>query len=578
MGGNLAALARSLRHGAVVVVALATASVTSAAIAAPSGYPMRSAARPGFCDYYYEWLGKVRFPLQPDQHATYTYVAPSNQAGSDGIGFLVQGQFVHSVWTSWMTYTGHIRPYSIANFVNNPPENSNEPVLPNAGSIDPFIDGQRMLGKPRNFRLLFVPEAYKGRVARVLDGVPRAGIPKPNIKPYPTPRHGNSGNFWLLANRNYVAFPGYNPGGTLKHTFPTVTAVKLATGNPVDCQRYNQIPESLQRSPMDPPATLNYGRIPARIVLKNGSIFTGVDAAPSAQFSPANPKGLVLFTRPPIEPGADVATIPPPDNCSGYLGTSLDPRVISLIRIPHLANYTDGVTVTRLSTYPNRVDLSLPWQASYESVVAYGSSPGLYLPGSPRTNSLADQELKADATGGSTIIVWPRHLSRPARAEITAYAARRHWAIMRGGTAGLLTGANVLVRIKAAASNYYGSMSRLPCFYGTPADPRHSGVPWADVPIGTRAQPSRYVATGVTMGERTPDGIISAAPQGVTCSSVADLTSGKCLRALKKYIKSTGGSYFAPCHRHQCLLITGPLPPRLDVRVTQRQEQKPSPR
>ena len=260
------------------------------------------------CNYYYEWLGKVRFPLQPDPHATYSYVALSAQAASDGIGFLVRGDFVHSVWTSWMTYGSGAQPFSVANFVNNPPENTNSPISPDAGSIDPFVTGQRMLGTPRKFTLLFTPNGYAGPIATTLAGVPTVGIPARNRRPYPT-----TGSFWALANRDYAAFPGYNPGGTTQDTFPTVTAVSLATGQAVDCQAYNQIPDRLQTPPTDPPSSLNYGKVPTRIVLKNGSVFTGVDIATQtglSEFSPPNPKGLVVFTRPPLAPGADVAMIP----------------------------------------------------------------------------------------------------------------------------------------------------------------------------------------------------------------------------------------------------------------------------
>jgi hypothetical protein len=91
----------------------------------------------------------------------------------------------------------------------------------------------------------------------------------------------------------------------------------------------------------------------------------------------------------------------------------------------------------------------------------------------------------------------------------------------------------------------------VPCYYGTPGEPQHSGVPWRDVPIGTPTQPSQYVASPATMGEKTPHGVISAAPQGVTCPSVGSLVSGRCLTRLQSYLWSTGGSYYAPWHRYQ---------------------------
>ena len=549
---KLMAFAGRTKSTAIAVAAALCAGVIAPAVLAASqpanAEPAAGTAAP--CNYFYEWLGKVRFPLQPDPHAAYTYVAVSNQAGRDGVAFLVRGDFVHAAWTSWMAYNGAAKPFSVANFVNNPPANNNNPVQPNAGSIDPFADRQPMLGTPRKFTLLFTPKGYRGRIAPALAGVPTASIPQPNRQPYPTIKHGNRGSsFWALANRVYAALPGYNPGGTMKNTFPTVTAVKLSTGKPVDCQKYNVIPDRLQSSPANPPDTLNYGRVPTRIVLKNGSVFTGVDVAgksAAVQFSPPNPKGLVRFTRPPRAPGADVSTIPAPDNCSGYLGSSLDPKAIALIRIPHVANYTNTGHVTPATLYPNPAHPGEPWQTAYESVNMYGNSAGLYLPGTPNTSSIADSQFDIDSTGGSTFIVWPRTLSPQAKDRVISYAAQHGWPLIRSGTQSPLTGANLLFRIKASASNYYGSMTAVPCFYGTPRHPQHNGTPWSDVPVGSPAHPSQYVATAQNMGHATRNGVISAAPQGVTCGSVANLTSGQCLAALKKYIRRTGGSYFAP--------------------------------
>lgn len=514
--------------------------------------PTNPGGKSKVCNYYYEWLGVVRFPLQPDPHATYTYVMPSDQAAADGVAFMVQGEFVHSTWTSWMAYTGNAEPFAVANFVNNPPNNTNNPIQANAGSINPFVVGQPMLGTPRNFTLLFTPNGYTGAISPTLAGVPRSSIPATNLKTYPTPGNGNTGNFWALANRNYDALPGYNPGGTTRDNFPTVTAVDLATGKIVDCQKYNQIPDRLQRPPSNPPVRLNYGPSPIRIQLKNGSFFTGVDRASdsnAAQFAPTNPNRRVVFTRPVLLPGADVATTPPPDNCSGYLGTTMDPNAISIIRIPHVANYTDSTNVTASTTYPNPANPNKPWEASYSSLVQYGNSPGLYLPGTPMTTTVANAEFKADRTGGSTILVWPRNLSPADQLRVFAYAKSQGWAIVRGGTRGPLTGANILVRVKAAASDYYGSTSKVPCFYGTPQDPQNVDVQWRDVPIGTQNRPSQYVASPANMGKQVAGGVISAAPQGVTCPTVLNLTSGRCVVELKDYITATGGSYYAPVDR-----------------------------
>lgn len=547
MGVTLLGLSRrrigGLAAGAVAVSTVALTLVASLAASSPA----TAAPPPGTtnaCNYVYEWIGKIRFPLQPDPHAVYSAVFPSDQAGQDGVGFLVRGEFPHAVWTSWATYTGRGGPFSVTNFVNNPPKNSNNPVVADAGSIDPFTNGQLMQGTPRNFTLLFTPEGYAGTTAPTLAGVPTSSINPANTKPYPV--SSNTGGFWLLANRVYVSFPGYNPGGSTESTFPTVKAVDLATGAEVDCQKYNVAPDRLQGLPTNPPDALKYGKSPTRIVLKNGSVWIGSDGSQSGagQFSPPNPKGLVLFTRPKALPGGDLATIPPPDNCSGYLGTSMNPGAISLIRIPHIANYTDGLKVTSSSTYPNPVNPGEEWEASYQSLVQYGAATGIYKPGSPNTATVADAEFKVDPSGGSTILVWPRTLRGAAKLRMFRYARRQGWAIVRGGQQGRLTGANMLMRVKAPASDYFGSTSAVPCYFGTPQNPENSDLEWSEVPIESG---SRFIATAENMG--TPGakgGIISAAPQGVTCSSVRSLTSGRCVATLKRYIKSTGGSYTAP--------------------------------
>ena len=174
----------------ILCTAVIGAAVAAAASTFPSGVASAAKVKPQPvtstpCDYYYEWLGKVRFPLQPDPHATYSYVAVSDQAAPDGIGFLVQGDFVHTAWTSWMTYDSQVNPTSVANFVNNPPANTDNPIMPDAGSVDPFLTGQPMLGTPRKFTLLFTPNGYSGAIAATLAGLATAGIPAQNINTYP---------------------------------------------------------------------------------------------------------------------------------------------------------------------------------------------------------------------------------------------------------------------------------------------------------------------------------------------------------------------------------------------------------
>ncbi len=509
----------------VAVVALAVGPAGDSAAAGGPGAAQAAAA----CNYYYEWNGKVRFPLQSDPHATYTFVFASSDAAKDGVGFLVRGQFVHVAWTSWLTYGHDAEPFSGANFVNNPPANSYNPVRADRGSIDPFNVGEPMQGKPRGFTLLFTPSGYSpSAIASSLDGTRTVNIARTNRKPYPKVKPGK---FWVLANRNYQALPGYNPGGTKKTTFPVVTAVDLKTGKAVDCQKYNLIPNGLQRPPTDPPSTLNYGRIPIRIALKNGSqlVFRDGIGGSHGEYAPKNPPGLVQFSRAPLGPGADVAQVPPPDACAGYLATRTSTRLVSLVRIPHIANYTQTYGVTSSTTFPNPV--RTPWEATYMSFSLYGNSSGFYLPGDPNTMTVADRQFEIDPTGGSTILIWPRNLSADQRQRVFGYARKEGWVIVRGGTSGRQTSANVLIRIKGARSNYFGSTSNVPCFFDSA---KNRQKPWSAIPV---QDGSNWVATAKNLG--------AGAPQGVTCRSLSDLDSGRCLQRLKDHIRETGGRYFA---------------------------------
>ncbi|UUY05946.1 hypothetical protein LRS13_10635 [Svornostia abyssi] len=537
---------------AVAVGVLGTAAFAPSAPAIGGGGGGGASATDGVCNYYYEWLGVTRFPLQPDPHATYTYVMPSNQAAEDGVGFLLRGQYPHAVWTSWMAYTGKAQPFDVANFVNNPPANTNNPIVPDEGSINPMQDGQPMNGEPRNFTVLWKPSQYAGDIADTLDGTTTADIDALNLKNYPSPGDDNDeANFWALANRVYNAFPGYNPGGSTKSTFPVVTAVDLETGEPVDCQEYNVLPDALQAPPTDPPDRQNKTVLSERIILKNGQRFfsvgglgTVIGGEDGVQYAPPNPGDIVQWTRPNLLPGADVATIPPAQNCAGYLGTRTDPRRVTLIRIPRVANFTSNNVLAgdTTSLYPNPFSPSQPWQAAYTSLNMYGTSLNTYIPTSPNTGSIAGSEYKIDASGGTTVMVWPRNLNRFQQEALFNYAKRRGWAIMRGGTQGIASSANMLYRVKASASDFQGRLSNVPCFFGTTANPENTDKTWIDVPTG---KGSPYAAAPYNLGPYAPSSVACERNVG-SFTTIVETVTGRCERKLAGWISATGGSYYNP--------------------------------
>jgi hypothetical protein len=247
-------------------------------------------------------------------------------------------------------------------------------------------------------------------------------------------------------------------------------------------------------------------------------------ALDGAEYAPALDPSQIEFTRPPLLPGADVASIPPPDNCAGYLGAATSTSQIGLIRMPHVAQWFDTSDLTPTTPFEQE-------QTTYVSFTQYGSGVSFYDPGSPNTGSLANGELLVDSSGGTTILVWPPSLSSSQQKQVFAYAKANGWAVMRGGAKGPVTTPNLFARLKGASPSYSGGYTPtsqrqgVPCYFDD-----HPTAKWAGL------TGDQYVASGKNIG--------SGAPQGVNCS-VSEVVGGSCLQRLKSTIQQTGGNYTA---------------------------------
>ncbi|MFN8620646.1 MAG: hypothetical protein U0869_07895 [Chloroflexota bacterium] len=482
--------------------AAAGAQSPSAAPAASPAAPAASAAPAGACPYAKEWLDHWTFALQPDPHAAYTYAIP---AVTPGVGLLITGQFPHAVWTSWTVYTDSGQPYSVV---------SNAKITPDEGSVNPFVVGTPVLSPNRDFTVLVVP-----------DGTDTATLPAPlsavaasNILTSPT-----SGSAYILANRVYNAFPGYDKGGAGGPTdipFPTTQAVDLTTGQVIDCAPISKIGDRTG------PTASGTGN--GVITLEDGTTITVGSqgsrdgTADGAEYAPTLDPNLVEFTRPPLLPGSDVSQVPPVDSCAGYLGAAMSLDKIGLIRMPHVASWFDTKNITDQTLYEQN-------EADYVSFTQYGNVIGKYKPGHPASGSLADAELLPDKSGGSTIVVWPRSLSKADQKAVFKLARKNGWAIIRGGGSGNITTSNLFVRLKGADPSYTGGYSPtsdvqgVPCYFDN-----HQGDAWSSLTGDS------FVASPANIG--------AGAPMGVNCSVKAYL-DGSCLKKLKAYISNAGGSY-----------------------------------
>jgi hypothetical protein len=508
---------------ATALAVLATAACTGddAAVApspSSSSTSQTSSTDSSICGYYFEWKSAWKFALQPDPHAAYSYVIP--KVTDDPIGFEITGPFPYAAWTSWTIYNSKAQPFSLA---------TDNAITPDAGSSNPFVVGTPVLSPDRNFTLLVLPKGTdKSAVASRLQDIPSS-----NVIESPT-----TGSGFIIANRVYNAFPGYNRGGAGGSTntpFPTVRAVNFKTGEPVDCASQNLLPSpqpptemptnAIDANPSEAALTLTDG---TRIALgpqgSRGSTGTASAAIDGAEFAPTLDPDLIEFTRPPLLPGADVSSIPPPDNCAGYLGAATSTTEVGLIRMPHVAEWFEIDDLSPTTPFEQE-------ETTYISFTQYGSGVSYYDPGTPNTGSLGNAELKVDDSGGSTILVWPPNLSERDKQQVVNVAKQNDWAILRGGQEGKVTTANLFVRLKGSSPSYQGGY--------TPTDER-SGVPcyfdnkpsqgWSEL-TGTK-----FIASSANIG--------SGAPQGVNCS-VGEVVNGSCLSRLKSHIKQTGGSYTA---------------------------------
>ena len=92
-----------------------------------------------------------------------------------------------------------------------------------------------------------------------------------------------------------------------------------------------------------------------------------------------------------------MSSIPPPDNCAGYLGARVDPRRIALIRIPHITSFFETAALDTNTTFPDS-------EAAYISLTMYGATVNIYKHDEPESASLANADFQPDVTGGSNIV------------------------------------------------------------------------------------------------------------------------------------------------------------------------------
>jgi hypothetical protein len=202
--GTVAAIGLAPAASAQVATPGTTGSAAASAVTAPRSSTCHWEPTPPAL-----WVG--------DPAASYPIVWGNyNRPGQSGVAYKVTGQFAHSTTMVFTSYNDLMEIPSPAYTIND------SKIIPDPGSVNPFVPGTRVMGKPRNYTAWFWPDSVP---------VP-AGLK--NVVLYATKPAiaGATAARWSLTMRLYHMQPGYRAVAAL----PTITAVSAADpSKPVRC-------------------------------------------------------------------------------------------------------------------------------------------------------------------------------------------------------------------------------------------------------------------------------------------------------------------------------------------------------
>ena len=399
---------------------------TSAAGSAPAAAP-----RTSHCPWFplpAAWFIGDPAAFYPTVHGAY------NDPGAANVAYKITGQFPHSTTFSFSTYD---------NVMDLPGPDyalDDQQIVPDRGSVNPFLPGSRVMAKHRNYTAWAWP-----------DSVPVPAGMK-NVFLYPTKPVSPLDTLarWNLVMRMYHMQPGFRRLAAMRAQ--NITAVSTNTLRPAAC-------------PLRTPLTA----IPAQVasVLRHFDYYGSTDIPPT----PTNNK--IAFLRYPIQMmlGPEgYAT----DGCTGYLMAQLPRDEISVVTVHKTPEYFNNNYVTPASIMKD-------YQVRYQSqTFAYfpeygpisvnqndgtytpdGELVTVYLPGDPRLSPAQIRRVRAMAARlDYNVIQNPRNPeSRP--------------------IAGLLPYAATIYRQKAISTSFRYGLNNVPC-WTDPTNPATAGNDYRD--------------------------------------------------------------------------------------------------
>jgi hypothetical protein len=225
-----------------------------------------------------------------------------NLPAQRGVAYKMTGEFPHTVYFNFTTYNDVWQIYNADEAIND------KQIVPDPGSINPFIQGNLIAAEPRHYTMYVWPAS-----------VPRPAGLGPNVLPFPSvpidPQDRTTR--WSLAMRQYGVQPGFLP----VQMTPTVTAISTTTLQPVRC------PLTIKGTYQ---SQIQSGLAKLRVV---GPVI----GAPTA------PGNHIWFTRIPEQSGIGTDGFPA-DGCLGYLLGKLSDTELSVVTY-HTANYFNNLNL-----------------------------------------------------------------------------------------------------------------------------------------------------------------------------------------------------------------------------------------
>jgi hypothetical protein len=475
------------------------------------------------------------YPIQPSFSAGYTAAGQKLNSDTADWAYVVESDFPYSNWMAWYLYdTNGVPIYKV----------SDQDIIPDEGSTNPFVDGNPVLAPERSFTLYFMPSTTP---ASVVSDMQAAGK---NVALLPaqgdTPGVSIvSRSYWSFGNDGIGDYDRFGFAGATNTPYPTMTAFLTdsstgeLTSTPVDdCGAQSQLPEALwynaaTNSPVvtfedaNPPSKEDLDDLP-KFLVQTGS-FSG---AMGAEFPPSPVPNEVQFYRNVATnaPYADVSSAPPkgnpPDACGGYVMANLPNDVVSLVHIPQVPsfpNYT-GATESTLNTGDD-------YDVSFYSIVIYGAEKQLDAFGTLRNSQLGNTQIAQNPDGSATVVLYPDTATQEQIEQIAAVVEANGWNLLKSGRQTDLAPNLLVVREKGQNQNWENALSANDVTQGAPC-PQSTN---ASLPL-PQDPPDAQVTQDNGMG--------LTAPAGENCSIEAFL-SGKCLEDFQARQKAAGQQWSA---------------------------------